>query len=81
MPLSNKISLSHLPANAFATISSLASERLETIRLVSLGLTPGAHVAMAQNFGRGPLIVMVRGTRIALGRGEAARIFVQPSLQ
>ena len=81
MPHSNKISLSQLPANAFATILTLASERLETIRLVSLGLTPGARVAMAQNYGRGPLIVMVRGTRIALGRGEAARIFVQPSLQ
>ena len=31
---------------------------------------------MTQNYGRGPLIVMVRGTRVALGRGEAAQIFV-----
>lgn len=81
MPSSAKISLSQLPANAFATILSLASGRLETLRLVSLGLTPGAQVAMAQNYGRGPLIVLVRGTRVALGRGEAARILVEPSLQ
>ncbi|HEX8990628.1 MAG TPA: FeoA family protein [Anaerolineales bacterium] len=81
MPPTNKISLAQLPAHAFATILSLASGRLETFRLVSLGFTPGARVAIAQNYGRGPLIVMVRGTRIALGRGEAARIFVQPTPQ
>jgi len=33
---------------------------------------------MVQNFGRGPIIVMVRGTRIALGRGEAQKIIVIP---
>jgi Fe2+ transport system protein FeoA len=34
---------------------------------------------MIQNFGRGPIIVMVRGTRIALGRGEAAHVRIQPN--
>ena len=81
MPSPAKISLSQLPANAFATVLSLASGRLETLRLVALGLTPGVRVAMAQNYGRGPLIILVRGTRVALGRGEAARILVEPSLQ
>ena len=47
-------------------------------RLSSLGFTPGARVTMVQNFGRGPIIVMVRGTRIALGRGEAQKIIVIP---
>jgi ferrous iron transport protein A len=50
---------------------------METTRLASLGFTPGAEVNMAQNFGRGPLIVTVRGTRVALGRMEAAGIFVE----
>jgi Fe2+ transport system protein FeoA len=31
---------------------------------------------MVQNFGHGPLIVNIRGTRIALGRGEAAKVVV-----
>jgi len=35
---------------------------------------------MVQNFGRGPLIVLVRGTRLALGRGEAAKIKVKISV-
>ncbi|MCR4408598.1 MAG: ferrous iron transport protein A [Anaerolineae bacterium] len=46
-------------------------------RLAALGFTPGAEVRMIQNFGHGPLIVSVRDTRIALGRGEASRVRVQ----
>ena len=45
-------------------------------RLAALGFTPGTEVIMMQNFGRGPLIVSVRNTRVALGRGEAAKIWV-----
>jgi len=45
-------------------------------RLAALGFTPDAEVTIVQNFGRGPLIVTVRDTRIALGRGEAAKIQV-----
>ena len=46
-------------------------------RLASLGFTPGARLRVVQNFGRGPIIVNLRDTRVALGRGEAARIEVQ----
>jgi len=46
-------------------------------RLSALGFTPGASVTMIQNYGHGPLIVNVRDTRIALGRGEAAKIRVR----
>jgi len=47
-------------------------------RLATLGFTPGAKVTMVQNYGRGPVIVTVRDTRIALGRGEAGKIRVRP---
>ncbi|MFZ5918051.1 MAG: FeoA family protein [Chloroflexota bacterium] len=46
-------------------------------RLAVLGFTPDAEVRMVQNFGRGPLIVTVRDARIALGRGEAGKIWVE----
>lgn len=46
-------------------------------RLSALGFTPGARVTMIQNFGHGPVIVNVRDTRIALGRGEAAKVRVR----
>ncbi len=78
MTPSRSISLSQLSADKLATILSFSSGRLETMRLASLGFTPGARIAMTQNYGRGPLIVTVRGARIALGRGEAEQILVVP---
>jgi ferrous iron transport protein A len=47
-------------------------------RMASLGFTPGAVVTMTRNDGFGPVIVSVRGTRVALGRGEANRVLVTP---
>lgn len=44
------------------------------MRAAALGLTPGVQVTMLQNYGHGPLIISVRGTRLALGRGEALKI-------
>lgn len=71
------VSLSELLVDEQATIRSFTIGRLETNRLASLGFTPGARVDMTQNYGRGPLIVMVRGTRVALGRVEAGKILVE----
>lgn len=48
-------------------------------RLSSLGFTPGVPILMVQNYGWGPLIVEVRDTRVALGRHEANRIWVERS--
>ena len=45
-------------------------------RVVALGFTIGAEVTMVQNFGRGPIIVLVRDTRVALGRGESMKVLV-----
>jgi len=77
----NPISLTQLPTNDHATILSFSVGRMETNRLTSLGFTPGVEVSMNQNYGRGPLIVTVRGTQVALGRGEAARILVEQSVE
>ena len=48
-------------------------------RLASLGFTPGARLRMVRNARRGPIIVSIRDTRVALGRGEAGRILVEPA--
>ena len=77
MPENNhRISLSEMPVGEDATILAFMGGRMVNNRLASLGFTPGVRVTMTQNYGRGPLIVTVRGTRVALGRGEAARIVV-----
>lgn len=47
-------------------------------RLMDLGLTPGTRVTVVRSAPfRGPIEVAVRGSRLALGRGMAERIFVE----
>jgi Fe2+ transport system protein FeoA len=47
-------------------------------RLLDMGLTPGTKVVVVKSspFG-GPLEVQVRGSRLAIGRGVAERIYVK----
>jgi ferrous iron transport protein A len=77
MEPTNTITLTELSVDHHATILAFNIGTVEATRLVSLGFTPGAEVSMTQNYGRGPLIVTVRGTCVALGRGEAAKIFIE----
>lgn len=72
-----RISLSEMAAGEAATVLAFLGVRTVNNRLASLGFTPGVTVNMTQNYGRGPLIVTVRGTRVALGRGEAVKIIVE----
>lgn len=43
--------------------------------LTALGLTPGIEISIIQDSG-GPLLISVRDSRIALGRGMAQKIMV-----
>lgn len=45
-------------------------------RLSCLGFTPGARIEVVQNYGHGPLIVAIRDSQIALGRGQAMKVYV-----
>lgn len=47
-------------------------------RLMDMGLTPGARVTVVKLAPfHGPVEILVRGSRLALGRGMAERIFVE----
>lgn len=70
------VPLSKLDVGEIGLVRGLDGGRGFVSRLAALGFTLDAEVIMVQNFGRGPLIVTVRDTRIALGRGEAAKIRV-----
>ena len=64
------------------TIASIKGEhgkgwRLEK-RLMDMGLTLGTNVTVVKSAPfHGPLEILVRGSRLALGRGMAKRIFVE----
>ena len=45
-------------------------------RLAELGLTPGVEFSVLQDNG-GPLVISVRDSRIAIGRGMAKKISVE----
>ena len=47
-------------------------------RLMDMGLTPGTRLTVVKSAPfHGPLEILVRGSRLALGRGMAERIFVE----
>jgi len=68
------IGLDELPTGGEAEIESLSGGSSFVGRLAALGFVPGSRVAMVQNRGRGPIIVSVIHTRVALGRSEAGSI-------
>lgn len=69
--------LADLKPGEHAVFRELRGGRGLAGRLTSLGFTPGAELVMTQNYGHGPLLVTIRGTRVALGREESRKIIVE----
>lgn len=63
-----------------AIVSGFLAGRGMVSRCLALGLTPGVSMKMIQNLHNGPVIALVRDTRIALGHQEAQRILVRRDL-
>lgn len=70
--------LRDLPAGCTGHVRALTGGHGVVARLAALGLTPGATVTVLQNPGHGPLILLVRDSRLVLGRGEAGHVTVVP---
>ena len=47
-------------------------------RLAAMGFLPGVQFTVINNGHPGPFIINLKGCRIVLGRGMAAKIFVKP---
>ena len=69
--------LADLKTGETATFIDIQAEKAVASRLSSLGFTPGVLIEMTQNYGHGPLVVTLRGARVALGRQEAKNITVK----
>jgi ferrous iron transport protein A len=74
---SNGVPLSSLCPGEQGVVVGMDGGRNVLCRMTSLGFTPGVEVAVVQNHGWGPLIARVRASCVALGRGEASRIYVE----
>lgn len=69
--------ISQMPAGKHGIIQSLDGGRQFGSRMANLGFTAGAAFEVRQNYGRGPVLVALRGTLIALGRTEASKVLVK----
>jgi Fe2+ transport system protein FeoA len=79
MPNEEVTLLVQLTPGARAVVSELQGGRGFASRLAGMGISVGCQIEMLQNPAHGPLLVRVRDTRIALGRGEASNIVVRAS--
>lgn len=72
------ISINRLKNGESAKISFIRGGRKALQRLSDMGLTPGTEVVVVKSAPfRGPLEILVRGSRLALGRGMTENIFVE----
>lgn len=74
----DSIRLIDVPVNASATLTKIDGGRRLRHRLTELGLIPGSVLTIVQNQ-NGPLLIAVRDTRLAIGRGMAEKILVKMS--
>uniref|UniRef100_A0A7J3ZKA7 Ferrous iron transport protein A n=1 Tax=Fervidicoccus fontis TaxID=683846 RepID=A0A7J3ZKA7_9CREN len=71
------VPLASLPQGARARIVSINAGCGLVQRLMQMGLFPGTIVEVLEN-SRGPILIQVEGSRIAIGRGMASKILVEP---
>jgi len=67
--------LSMAPIGVQVRLEEIRAGQRLAHRLAELGLTPGIELSVIQNAG-GPILVAVRGSRLALGRGMAHKVMV-----
>ena len=75
---SNVVPLTSLLDGQKGVISFIGGGRGASQRLADLGLTPRTEITVVKSaIFHGPLMVCVRGTTLAIGRGLASRVFVR----
>ncbi len=68
--------LTSVPTGTRAKVISIGSGRGRLRRLIEMGLLPGEVIEVVSN-SVGPVIIKVRNTMIAIGRGMASSIMVE----
>jgi len=76
--LNLRVPLAFLSENKQATVVEVVGGRGLVRRLYELGFTPGTKVRVISSSSPGPVLVDVKGARIALGRGVTMKIIVNP---
>lgn len=69
--------LTAAPELATVVVESLEGGHAFCARVLAMGLAPGTEAVVLQNHGRCPVMLRVRDTQLAIGRGAANRIRVR----
>ncbi|MCC7370259.1 MAG: ferrous iron transport protein A [Chloroflexi bacterium] len=69
--------LTQLVVGERGVVSGITGEHGALSRLSALGFSIGTEVQMLRNASHGPMIVLVRNTRVALAREVAAGILLE----
>ncbi len=72
--------LSAVRAGQHGIVRGLRGGHAFCSRAANLGFTAGTQIHVIQNYGSGPMLVAVRGTRVALGRAEAHNVLIDVSV-
>lgn len=75
-PADEEVPISALRSGESGIVKSYTGGRGMLGRCLSMGFTPGSVVRVVKNYGKGPLLVSVCGTEVALGREVAGGITV-----
>lgn len=90
IPTPATVPLANLPSGSRGVIAPPASPSLSRHghhhgdslasagRMAAMGFVPGVVLTVEANYGHGPVIVRIKGARVAVGRGQAANLFLLP---
>jgi Fe2+ transport system protein FeoA len=74
----NEVSLLDLKSGEKGIVASIHAGLRATQRLSDMGLIPGTEVTVLKSAPFGPIEIFVKGSKLAIGRGLAAKVFVIP---
>ena len=72
-----EFSLIQAKENEKLVIVSIMGGRMATKRLADMGLVPGIEIKVLRKAPFGPIEIEAKGTKLVLGRGLAAKVFVK----
>ncbi len=73
---SPELLLTEAPLSIPLTVAHINAGSQAQSRLASMGILPGEKLIILQRDNGGPLVLEVKGTRVALGRGISQKVIV-----
>jgi Fe2+ transport system protein FeoA len=75
--LMNRIPLGLIESGSSATVREIKGSALLKHQFLEQGLVDGCRVQVVRNDTGGPLIISIKDTRLAIGRGASLQILVE----